>query len=181
MGLEERRHMIVRTALALAAERGSALTTREIARAAGIGEATVFRAFPDKESLLDAVAAEALRPDPVLQRLAAIPLDRPLADRLAQAAGVLGAHLDRMGTVLGALHASGQRARRRALPGGHRAGSEATREALARLFEPDRASLRLPPDRLAEVFAGLLLTRAGTAPAELIDLLLHGALTGGDR
>ena len=53
--------MIVAAALPLVAEYGAKVTTSQVARAAGIGEATIFRVFADKEELLDAVLAEALQ------------------------------------------------------------------------------------------------------------------------
>ena len=95
--------MIVAVALPLIAEHGAAVTTGRIARAAGIGEATIFRVFADKDELLDACVVEALRPDHVLEQLAAIPLDQPLAARLAEAADAMHAYTDRIGTVIGAL------------------------------------------------------------------------------
>ena len=109
MSAEQRRAMIVAAALPLVAEYGSAITTSQIARAAGIGEATIFRAFTDKEEVLTACLAEALSPDHVLNELASIPLDESLAVRLVEAAEAMRAHLERMGTVIGALHASGHR------------------------------------------------------------------------
>lgn len=108
----QRREMIVRTALPLVAEHGAAVTTGRIARAAGIGEATIFRVFADKDELLDACVAEALRTDHVLSELAAVPLDRPLPARLAEASAAIEAYLARMGMVLGALHATGRRRER---------------------------------------------------------------------
>lgn len=184
-------------ALPLVAEHGTAVTTSQIARAAGIGEATIFRAFADKDELLDACVVEALRPDHVLDGIAAIPLDQPLADRLAEAAAAMEAFLTRMGSVLGALHASGRQGRARprdpsAGGPGHDAGPsrdagfEQTREALAGLFEPERETLRLPPDRLAGLFLHLVFAGArrpagvgepGLDTGALIDVFLHGALT----
>ncbi|MCW3844297.1 TetR/AcrR family transcriptional regulator, partial [Micromonospora yasonensis] len=52
MSPDQRRAMIVRAALPLLATYGAGLTTAQVARAAGIGEATVFRAFADKDALL---------------------------------------------------------------------------------------------------------------------------------
>ncbi|BDH15826.1 TetR/AcrR family transcriptional regulator [Streptomyces hygroscopicus] len=101
--------MIVAAALPLVAEYGAAVTTSQIARAAGIGEATIFRAFKDKDEVLDACIAEAVGTDHVLRELASISLDEPLAGRLTEAAEALRAHLERLGTVIGALHASGHR------------------------------------------------------------------------
>jgi AcrR family transcriptional regulator len=180
MTRERRRRMIVEAALDLAAERGAAMSTLQVALAAGIGEATIFRAFRDKDELLEAIAAEALRPEPLLAAISAIPLDQPLAARLTDAADLLAAHLHRLGTVLGALHASGHHAGRRPAPGQREAAAGPAREALSRLLEPARASLRQPPERLAEVFAGLLLARAriGMTTPELVDLFLNGALEG---
>ncbi|WP_232383185.1 TetR/AcrR family transcriptional regulator [Actinomadura violacea] len=196
MSPEQRREMIVRTALPLVAEHGTAVTTGQIARAAGIGEATIFRVFTDKDELLDACVMEALRTDHVLAEIQEIPLDQPLSARLAEATAAIEAYLGRMGMVLGALHATGRRGR-----GSHGGGEAAdaaidrasamarTRGALAELFEPDRDRLRLPVDQLAGMFMGLVFTRSRPpggpdAPApsleEYLDVFLHGALTGTD-
>ncbi|TDC94189.1 hypothetical protein E1292_40185 [Nonomuraea deserti] len=59
----------------------------------------------------------------------------------------------------------------------------ATREALEGLFEPERDSLRLAPERLAEAFQFLTMAAGrGTSPlssAELVELFLHGAFKDG--
>ncbi|RFS81250.1 TetR/AcrR family transcriptional regulator [Actinomadura spongiicola] len=199
MSPERRREMIVRTALPLVAEHGTAVTTGQIARAAGIGEATIFRVFADKNELLDACVAEALRPDHVLAEIAGIPLDGPLRDRLAEVGAAVEAYLDRMGMILGALRATGRREPptpptpgeddappdgegRPSLPDRDTAMNR-TRDAIAELFEPDRDRLRLPPAQLASLFMGLLFARSRPhtgpdAPSieEYLDVFLHGAL-----
>ncbi|MFB4307476.1 TetR/AcrR family transcriptional regulator [Actinomadura sp. GTD37] len=181
---QRRREMIVRTALPLVAEHGTAVTTGQIARAAGIGEATIFRVFADKDELLDACVAEALRNDHVVAVIAEIPLDQPLADRLAEASAAIEAYLVRMGMVLGALQATGRRLGRgmprpggggpgggdegSAPEGGGHAGGGAdrdaamnrTRDAIAELLEPERDRLRLPAEQIAGLFMGLAFTRA---------------------
>ena len=189
MSPEQRREMIIRTALPLIAEHGTSVTTAQIARAAGIGEATIFRAFADKDELLDACVVEALRTDHVLSEIASIPLDQPLSIRLTEATGAMDAYLARMGAVLGALHATGRKGR-----GRHGGGDTAdatldrdaserqTIEAVAELFEPERDSLRLAPEQLAAMFLGIVFARsrpsAGSAPSldEFLDVFLHGAL-----
>ncbi|MGW5669749.1 TetR/AcrR family transcriptional regulator [Micromonospora sp. NPDC003776] len=194
MSPDQRRAMIVRAALPLLATHGAAVTTAQVARAAGIGEATVFRAFPDKGTLLDAVVAEALRPDTALAELAAVELDQPLADRLTAAATALRAHLERLGAVLAAAHTAGRpgRSRRDAhahpdhgpqdAPSGRDQSTAAVRAAVTALLAPEQDQLRLPADRLAALFLAVLLPGRGPladdppTPAELVDLFLHGAL-----
>jgi AcrR family transcriptional regulator len=190
MSPEQRREMIVRTALPLVAEHGTAVTTGQISRAAGIGEATIFRVFADKDELLDACIAEALRTDHVVGEIAAIPLDQPLNARLADAAAAMDAYLARMGTVIGALHATGRRDRGRH-GGGEAAGAlpdrdaaqRQTLDALADLFEPERESLRLPIDQLSSIFLGMVFARSRPAGAttaaieDCIQVFLYGALT----
>jgi AcrR family transcriptional regulator len=62
MSPDDRRRAIVQALLPLLIERGEDVTTREIARAAGIAEGTIFRVFPDKAQLMLAAAAEAINP-----------------------------------------------------------------------------------------------------------------------
>ncbi|GAA5614696.1 TetR family transcriptional regulator [Streptomyces platensis] len=137
--------MIVAAALPLVADYGAAVTTSQIARAAGIGEGTIFRAFKDKDELLDACVTEAVGTDHVLRELASISLDEPLAARLAEAAEALHAHVERMGTVVGALHASGHR--RGPAPGiGSRGGETAPPDGRGgEAAPPDGRDGGLPP------------------------------------
>ncbi|WP_433795600.1 TetR/AcrR family transcriptional regulator [Actinoplanes sp. CA-252034] len=185
MSPEARREMIVAAALPLLVEHGAAVGTLQIAKAAGIGEATIFRVFADKDELLDACVAAALRNDHVLAELDAVPLDQPLADRLTEAAATLHAYLHRMGAVIGAVHAAGRRgggAPRRGAPVDREEASERTLQAVVRLLEPDRAALRLPVEQLAAVFLSTLFSRRGAPAADtpietLVDIFLHGVVT----
>lgn len=195
MSVEQRRIMIVTAALPLVAEYGAAVTTSQIARAAGIGEATIFRAFKDKDEVLDACVAEAVGTDHVLRELASIDLAEPLGIRLTEAAEALHAHLERVGAVVGSLHSSGHRRGRapggpahpadRPAPDSRARSMTALRDGVMDLIEPDRDALRLPPEKVAAAFLGLLFTRmqapaaeadAPLSPEELIAVLLHGTL-----
>jgi AcrR family transcriptional regulator len=49
------RELIISAAAAVFAERGLEATTAEIAHLAGVGEATLFRRFPTKDDLIDAI------------------------------------------------------------------------------------------------------------------------------
>jgi AcrR family transcriptional regulator len=71
----ERRDRILTTSLALFAKRGFAATkTKDIARAAGVSEAMVFKLFPDKEALYRAL---------IERRIADAELVLPLAELAA--------------------------------------------------------------------------------------------------
>lgn len=192
MSIEERRAMIVHAVLPLLMEHGTAVTTSQIARAAGIGEGTIFRAFKDKDELFTACTAEALRPDHVLDVIAEIPGDQPFEERLVEAAEALGAHLERMAALMGALqrhgHANLGDATRRGLDrgtwkGGRRESMAAMRSAITELFEPEKDRLRLPPEQLAALFMTMLFGGNRMVPDEhtpttrqVVDLFLHGAV-----
>ena len=194
MNPDRRREMIVRAALPLVIEHGSAVTTRQVAQAAGIGEGTIFRVFADKNEVLQACIAAVLDPTIVLQELQSISLQQPLAARLIEAVEALDAYLGRMGTVIGAVHTSGTPHRRPgtepvdpASPHGRStsrdAAQAATRQAVLDLFEPDEAGLRLPAETATDAFLGMFFGRGGgprrgtsTTTEQLVDLFLHGAL-----
>lgn len=79
---DDRRALIIDAVIPLLLERGGAVTTRQIAEAAGIAEGTVFRAFGDKESLLRAAVMRYLDPAPLLTELAAIDPGWPLERKI---------------------------------------------------------------------------------------------------
>ncbi|MER5573352.1 TetR/AcrR family transcriptional regulator [Streptomyces massasporeus] len=184
MSPEQRREMIIQTAIPLIAEYGATVTTAKIARAAGIGEGTIFRVFADKDELLQACVAKALSPEHAVRELDAIDVSQPLPDRLAEAAEALQAHLSRMGAILGSLGHGGGKHPGTVRGAGRAESTTRIRAALVELLEPDRAALRRPPEQIAALFFGLLFTQPRTeeepdlTPRELADIFLHGALSG---
>ncbi|MCX4966931.1 TetR/AcrR family transcriptional regulator [Streptomyces sp. NBC_00654] len=184
---EERRAMVIQTAIPLIAEYGAAVTTAKIARAAGIGEGTIFRVFADKDELLQACIAEALSPEHAVRELDAIDVSQPLSDRLAEAAEALQAHMSRMGAILGSLGHRGGKHPGTVRGAGRDESTTRIRAALAELLEPDKAALRRPPEQIAALFFGLLFTQPRTedepdlTPRELVEVFLHGALSGGAK
>ncbi|MFG2332670.1 TetR/AcrR family transcriptional regulator [Streptomyces sp. NPDC048604] len=187
MSPERRREMIIQTAIPLIAEYGAAVTTAKIARAAGIGEGTIFRVFADKDELLQACVAEALSPEHAVRELDAIDLSQPLSDRLAEAAEALQAHLSRMGAILGSLGHRGGKHPGTVRGAGRDESTARIRAALVELLEPDKAALRRPPEQIAALFFGLLFTQPRTddepdlTPQELAEVFLHGALAEGAK
>jgi AcrR family transcriptional regulator len=73
MSAEERRAAILDAVLPLLRERGLGVPTRELARAAGIAEGTIFRVFLDKKALMLAALARALDFSGVEEELLAVP------------------------------------------------------------------------------------------------------------
>jgi AcrR family transcriptional regulator len=78
MAPEARREMIVAAALPLILEHGERVTTRQIADAAGIAEGTIFRAFADKDDVINAVVESALDQAPLEAELDTIDPHQPL-------------------------------------------------------------------------------------------------------
>ena len=71
---DERRKAIVKAAVPLFARKGFAgTTTRELAEAAGISEALLFKHFPKKELLYREILRLGCEGDPALEELAALP------------------------------------------------------------------------------------------------------------
>ncbi|MFD7704801.1 TetR/AcrR family transcriptional regulator [Streptomyces caelestis] len=185
MSPEQRREMIIQAAIPLITEYGAAVTTAKIARAAGIGEGTIFRVFADKDELLQACVAEALSPEHAIRELDAIDVSQPLPDRLAEAAEALQAHMSRMGAIVGSLGHRGGKHPGTVRGAGQDESTARIRAALAELLEPDKVALRRPPEQIAALFFGLLFTQPRTedepdlTPQELVEVFLHGALSGG--
>jgi AcrR family transcriptional regulator len=166
---EERRARIVEATLPLLLAHGTALTTRQIAEAAGIAEGTIFRVFPDKESLIAAVVDAALDTTTVDAQFDAIDVALPLDARLTAAVEILRRRMAEMLQLRAAVGILDQR-------------PSADMGALAAVFEPDRAALRRDPVQAAHLLRGLTL--AGTHPSlapeepltseEIVSLLLDG-------
>lgn len=201
---DERRAAIVTAAHPLFIEQGDGYTTRQVARAAGIAEGTIFRVFPTKDDLTRAVLDQALDTAPTCARLAAIPSDLPLDDIVTRTLGVLLTSVRDSTEVFTALHrrrsssdapgTSNATPARDAGPShdaddphdrAHdraRARTRQLHEAVLAVLAPHADQLRIPVDQAASLLRQVAFANAHphftehaiTDPATLATVLLHG-------
>jgi AcrR family transcriptional regulator len=184
MPAQQRRAAIIDAALPLLRRHGEGVTTKQIADAAGIAEGTIFRVFPDKESLITAAIAQVFDPGPTVDAMLGIDLSLPLRERLQAAIDIIAARLDSVWELMSAMRMMGapeQNPRLRpALPAPQI--DDVLPQALIALLEPDRHQFRVDPTQVARILR--LVTFAGTHPRitdgnpltsdEIIDLLMDG-------
>jgi AcrR family transcriptional regulator len=178
---DERRAAIIETTLPLLVEHGAAVTTRQIAEAAGIAEGTIFRAFKDKESLIDAVVEQALDPRPVDTAIRSIDRGLPLDARLSAAVVIIQERVARIWKLMSAVGID-----RIPRHGGGAAGGRPPPDLtpLAELFEPDADRLSRDPLVAAQILHGLtfasshpMISTPSMEASELVSTVLDGIRT----
>lgn len=176
---DERRAALIASTLPLLSEYGPAVSTKQIADAAGVAEGTIFGVFPDKESLIRASVAAAFDPAPVIAQLSALDDDATFEDRMLRAAEILQQRLASVFTLITAFRLH-QPPGEHAHP--HPTASDEIVAALAIVIGRDAQRIRISPEEAARLLR--LLVFAGSHPritddkplsaVEIVDLLLHG-------
>jgi len=175
---DERRRALVEATLPLLLEHGRTVTTRQIARAAGVAEGTIFRVFESKEDLVTAALEHGLDITPFLDELAAIPAGRGLRETMLELAERLQHRFRDIFTLMGAMGLTGPpRAHRHMADGRQRA-----EEIVPVLLTPFADELTVAPEQLGRMLR--LLTFSGTHPhlsdghpltaEQVVDVLLDG-------
>ncbi len=180
---DERRAAIVQAALPLLEEHGTDVSTRQIAEAAGVAEGTIFRAFGNKDALIDAVMATAFEAGPLIEALRSIDLTLPLRDRLVESVEISQTRLRSVFKLLFALrmrpghwqHDAKEERRRKA-------DAEQANTVIVDLISPDAGLLRYSPEEVAHRIR--LVTFSATHPMisdghtltaeEIVDFALDG-------
>ena len=162
---DERRAAIVSATLPLLLEHGPAVTTRMIAVAAGIAEGTIFRVFPDKDSLIQAVVDKAFDQAPTDAALAEIDLELPFEERLTIAVTIVQARFANIWRLIANVGADKVPSDRRRPP--------PDIPGLIALFEPEADHLRHPPTEAARMLRAMTL--ACSHPALILDQPMSAA------
>ena len=184
---DARRASIIAATLPLLRIHGAAVTTAQIAMAAGIAEGTLFRVFPDKDTLIQAAICTAFDPGPAARELAAIEPGLGLREQLIAAVAILQRLVEGVWQLMSMLGMTGPPAGHPIAANGHPlaarpSASEPVLLRIAEMFEPHRAELRCDPAQAARLLR--MMTFAGTHPriadgtpltaAEIVAVVLDG-------
>lgn len=155
MSPDERRRTLVEATLPLLYEHGRAVTSRQIAEAAGVAEGTIFRAYDSKEALIEAAIAQGLDPGPFVADLVTIDPSLPVHERLVELVSRLQTRFRGIFALMSATGAGPPRHR-------PKVDREELDRALLDLVEPDRDRFTCEPRLVVHLLR--LLTFSGSHP-----------------
>jgi AcrR family transcriptional regulator len=179
---DERRHALIAATIPLLIEHGTSVSTKQIARAAGVAEGTIFRVFDSKNDLISEAICDAMSTDGVLTALAAIDPDLTPSEALAAIMEVLIAEITRTHALFSLLTHPVIGEGRSCPVFDPRARRAQVQEAVAGALEPHADGFRVTPRIVAVVLMALALATAHpmtqdttlAEPDAVADLVLHG-------
>lgn len=182
MSVADRRESILDAAMPLLMNQGAEVTTKQIADAACIAEGTIFRAFADKQDLVNAAVARYMDPEPTLTALRAIDTSLPLEEKVEAVVTVISTRFRGVVGIMNALGIHHGPPPGMVHPHKHKAHAVPARTATEALFEPDADRLRMSPAEAVHFirllcFANSIPTIAGDrelSAADLADFILRG-------
>lgn len=158
---------------------GGNVSTKAIAEAAGIAEGTIFRVFPTKEAIIDAIFEDAFDYESRQSEIAAIDLNADLETRLVALATILQRRIRRIQELLAAV---GFRRLKSMHSRKNRERHDPNLTGITAIIEPDRNRLRVPPQEAARLLFAIVMAmtnpmmggRSDVDPKEIVTLLLNG-------
>ncbi len=177
---DERRAALVAATLPLILKHGTDVSTRQIAEASGVAEGTIFRAFPDKDSLIRATLQAATDPAPLLAELDRVDRTLSLRPRMVAITEILQQRLINVITVMTAVRIQGP-----PLPDQPRRDvNKVINAKVSALIRADRQQFRCPVTEVARLWRLLLFSGSHPmitdgkllTPQEIVHLLLDGVL-----
>lgn len=178
----ERRAALIAATIPLLHTRGLAVTTKEVAQAAGVAEGTIFRAFGSKDELVMEAIQAAFSPDEYIAELAAVDQSLPLEDRVAELIRLTKERFRKSFTLMRAVGMIGP-------PGARHSQDHAEQlhAAMRSVLEGlDDEPLRVPPAQVASLCRMLAFATENPrmndgdfdfSPELLTQILLHGVRT----
>ncbi len=183
MSVADRRESILDAVVPLLPSHGADITTKDIADAAGIAEGTIFRAFADKDELIQQAVARFMDPEPTFCALEKID---PALELETKVRAVVDIFRERFSGVVGVVSALGHRKPPHEHTRDPRA-DERARAIFAALFAPDADRFRI--DQGLAVFFIRLLAFGSSMPMftadrdldteQLVDFILQGIVKEG--
>jgi AcrR family transcriptional regulator len=178
MSVEQRQDQIISVTIELLLEHGRDVTSKEIAEAAGIAEGTIFRAFGDKETLIEAAVDRYFDPLPLRTALGSIDRDLPLDGIIRRVVELMA---ERFRNVVRIMIAVG-----RDRPPARPENRQEFANIVGDLLEPYRDELALEPSRVAYYIRLLAFSSAMPGMTEdmafdldeLTELIMHGIVEG---